>query len=257
VIAVGQRSRIRQAPVGVETSRCVACGRYYEVADSTQRFADMAENPLLVHNVIRAMATEHSADNPALLSKRVCDHCAQKRCEQVLDQNSWNDPNGTYALNPTEEQYGRFADTSGGTVVVRKNKTKEKNVTDVQETWDAPVTEDPSGGDASIGTPGTKVPTGAERAKLLAEQWPVGTVVKFDKSEFKGNYGEVTGQQERRGVTYTEVAVTRYTNGSEREGAARKTVLVREGSVTKVDEYPANPNEAKNDEAGEVDTPEE
>src|SRR5690349_12390898 len=99
----------------------------------------MADNPLLVKDVIRAFVEEHAADNPAELSKRVCDHCAQTRCEKVLDKNSWNDPSGYYSLSPTEEAYGRFADTSGGTVMARnKNKGAETVST---ETWENTAAE--------------------------------------------------------------------------------------------------------------------
>jgi hypothetical protein len=252
----GSRSKIRQAPAGAETSRCRKCGRYYEVADSVQRFANMADNPLLVKNVIQAMASEYSPDAPEMLSKRVCDLCAQGRCENVLDKNSWNDPNGYNILNETEEQYGRFADTSGGTVVARRGtKEKERVVTDTQETgWETetPMSDQEAAGqgqpDPSIGTP-RQGPTRAER---LAEEWPVGQLGQFVKTEWKGAYGRVLGLEDKRGVAYTKVAVETFASGKRREGDQVKEVLVREGSFVKVDAYPDPPAEKTTPAAAET-----
>jgi hypothetical protein len=192
----------------------------------------MADDPLLVKSVIQALAKRYGTTQ---IHRHICSDCALQEADNARDAVSLQrDERGHYVLSGDQEQYG-YAPYEEGSVpsVVRKNQRgKESPVTTATET---PQTNEPA---APAEQPKES------RADRLRRELPPGTLVEFEKTEWKGNQGKVTGVEERRGVAYTAIDVEVYADGRRREGVAVKHVLVREGSTRSIGEYRAEPTKA-------------
>jgi hypothetical protein len=77
-----------------------------------------------------------------------------------------------------------------------------------------------------------------EQGPRLDEEYPKGTLVTLAKTDWKGQFGEVTGVEDKRNVLYLGVQLTHYANGKPRPEEKRQHVTVRPQSVQKVDSVP-------------------
>jgi hypothetical protein len=197
----------------------------YDVHEAVERFAAMANDPLLVTRVLRVLAGRYG---PAI-QEYVCDRCALSLAERARDDVTWHSKDGHYTLDPDEERYGKFTEGGVTTVVARQRKTAQEAIVEtdqntVNEVQEAPV------------PPAEPKET---RGQRLLRELPPDTLVEFDKTEWIGMQGRVTGIEERRGVAYTQIQVEVYKNGARR--VDDKVVLVREGSIHVIAMYRPDP----------------
>jgi len=247
-------------PVTTRYHRCKECGKQYNETDALERFANMADDPLLVKQVLQVLAKRYGTNIQAY----VCGECALTLAANARDAVTWQpDQRGHYVLSPTEEQYGR--DTGQGEVITVARRVNEKEHTVAPEQTETEQTENWDGvADAvtetepiEAGTPEAAAtePAKETRAERLAREWPTGQLVEFVKTEWKGGQGQITGVEDRRGVAYVAVDVEVYVNGRRRTGDAVKHVLIREDSVQAITEYRAEPAAAVSPEPVETETP--
>jgi len=227
-------------PVGARSTkvRCAVHGGGGESSTEVLGKQSVVNNPLLVKEVIWYFSDVMGFGTR--VSTKVCAECAQKRIDEVLNENSW----AGNELTPDEEQHGRFSDEeiAGRQSVVRKQppkwaegvKTmakastavKENETVDAQENVEVPTAES---------APAAAAPKPKPVPKSHLEEFPVGTIVEFIATDIKGNQGTVQGEEEKRGVNYIQVLAQRYTDGRVREGKAEKVFLTRATSLKKVD----------------------
>ena len=88
-----------------------------------------------------------------------------------------------------------------------------------------------------------------EEGPNIREEFPEGSYVKLIKTDWKNNYAQVTGVEDKRNVAYLSVTLLRYADGRERPEGKQTKTLVRPSSVEKVSELPEVPKAEEKTEA--------
>jgi len=101
-------------------------------------------------------------------------------------------------------------------------------------TADAPTEEAPSADAPATDTPATT----EEPKQTLQEEFPLHSVVKYIRTDWKGAWGTVEGHVDKRNVLYLQVKLTHFANGKARPEDKQTMTDVRPSSV-ELSEAPA------------------
>jgi hypothetical protein len=114
-------------------------------------------------------------------------------------------------------------------------------MSDTGISWDAgnasaePASAEPQYDPAPESAPAPAAPAAAPKltpAEELARDFPPGTQIKFLRTEYAGQYGEVVGTKTvGLGQTYLQVRTTHYKNGTQRPVDRQKLVLTLRTSI--------------------------
>jgi hypothetical protein len=145
----------------------------------------------------------------------------------------------------TEEQTNQIERESDDSFVAtalteqpRPEPAEEENT--VSEQWSEQPVEEVVAQEGTEPVEGEVTEQAAEAPKepevRLDEQFPQGAVVRFTKTDWKGQFGTVDGIEDKRNVQYVNVLRTHLTNGKPIPAEKQGPVSVRYTSLEVVDE---------------------
>jgi hypothetical protein len=162
--------------------------------------------------------------------------------EETVDSNATDFP--STAVTNTEQESNEVTETdtsnteqqfSWDAAPAEEPAATPETVTDEAATDAAPAKEKPKG-------PSAEEKLAAEQAKareLIHNAYPENAIVRFEKTDWRGQYGLVKGIVDKRNVPYVQVVLTHYLNREERPDTKKSVVDVRPTSIEVVQEVPA------------------
>jgi len=112
-------SKWQTAPA--DQAKCRNCIRWYAPTEALERFADMADDPLLVEKVIRKLAAEYGPQ----IHKSICGECALTLADRAREATEWRGDQGYFILSDTEQRYGRTSEEHQSVALRRKKARVE------------------------------------------------------------------------------------------------------------------------------------